>query len=183
VRCAAPPATAPHPRWNLLAAAVLILSLVHGLAGARWLPQALGTVSAVPLQTLQLDTDWAWFQRSALENDGWLLTIGTLADGSKMDVSRTDFRGPDVSKLPHAVLAADGLRWLAYRERLWRDPSTGAQAQYARYLCERWNAAHGGDAGKRLQQIAFVYLLERTPPPPAASGLIEQVLLGTVDCR
>ncbi len=71
----------------------------------------------------------------------------------------------------------------AYRERLWRDPASGAQAQYARYLCERWNAVHGDDASKHLRQITFVYMLERTPLPSAASSPIEQVMLGTHACR
>lgn len=169
--------------WTLISAVVLMLLLLQNFAAVRWLPQALGTLSTGPLSVLQLDTRWQFYSRSELQNDGWLLSVGTLTDGSKMDVSHTAFNGADFNKLPHAAIAADGLRWLMYRERLWKSPTPDAQQHYTQYLCERWNRVHRNESDKQLQQVSFTYMLERTPPPPAVAAAIEQVLLGTYDCH
>lgn len=171
----------PGKFWRYLSAAMLAIILLWSFSGVRWLPRQIGEQLAPVLEILNLDQAWTLYSSSTLENDGWLMAPARLADGSELDALRPNHGAPDFSKPEHAVIAADGLRWIHYRNRLWQDDSTSQRRLYARYLCRAWNTVHANDPGKQMTQLSFIYMLERTPlpgPPP----LIEQRILSSHEC-
>lgn len=172
----------PRSVWKHLPALMLAMLLLWNLSSVRWLPPSAGQIVAPVLELLRLDQTWALYSRSTLENDGWLMVPAKLADGSEVDLLRSDQGAPDFNKPGHAVIAADGLRWLGYRERLWQDNSASQRQLYARYLCRQWNDRHSGAPEKQVGQLSFIYMLERTSAPGTAAQ-IEQRILGTHSCR
>ena len=147
----------------------------------QWLPRAIGSGLAPMLQPLRLDQTWTLYSISKLENDGWLMVNAKLTSGNEVDLLRANAAAPDFNKPPHSVIAADGTRWLSYRNQLWQDDSPSHRRLYGRYLCAKWNNAHAYDDSQRATQLTFIYMLERTPGLYLAPQ-IEQRLLGTQDC-
>jgi hypothetical protein len=177
-----PSATSELPVfWKRFSALMLIVTLSSSVAAVHWLPRGVGNSLALVLQPLRLDQSWALYSVPKLENDGWLMAIARLSKGSEVDLLRANEAAPDFTKPPHSVIAADGTRWLSYRNQLWQDDSPGHRRLYGRYLCTQWNDAHANDDTKLATQVTFIYMLERT------SGLnlapqIEQRILGTQEC-
>lgn len=171
----------PGKFWRYLSAVMLAVILLWSFSGVRWLPRQAGEQLAPVLEILNLDQAWTLYSISTLENDGWLMAPARLADGSELDALRPDHGAPDFSKPEHAIIAADGLRWIHYRNRLWQEDSVSQRRLYARYLCRVWNAAHADDAGKQMTQLSFIYMLERTPLP-GPSPQIEQRVLSSHEC-
>ena len=167
--------------WRWLSAAMLVVILLWSFSGVHWLPRPIGEQLAPALEILSLDRPWTLYSASTLENDGWLMAPARLTDGTELDVLHPDHNAPNFSKLTHAVIAADGLRWISYRNQIWTDDSAGQRRLYARYLCRSWNTAHAGDVTKQMTQLSFIYMLERTPLP-GPSPQIEQRILSSHEC-
>ena len=171
----------PGRFWKSVSALMLFVILLWSFSGVRWLPRPIGEHLAPVLEILSLDRPWTLYSTSVLENDGWLMAPAKLTDGTEVDLLHPDQAAPNFNKATHAVIAADGLRWINYRSQIWADDSASQRRLYARYLCHSWNTAHAGDVTRQLTQVSFIYMLERTPRPgPAAQ--IEQRVLSSHEC-
>lgn len=180
-RTSAQPEFNPHSLWKLFSALMLIATLLSSFAAVQWLPHTIGSGLTFVLQPLRLDQTWTLYSIPKLENDGWLMVNAKLTNGSEVDLLRANSTAPDFNKPPHSVIAADGTRWLSYRNQLWQDDSPSHRRLYGRYLCAKWNDAHASDDTKLAAQLTFIYMLERTSGLTRAPQ-IEQRILGTQEC-
>jgi predicted DCC family thiol-disulfide oxidoreductase YuxK len=172
-------------RWKTYFPALMLIAyLLWSFSAVNMLPRSLRSSVDPLLKVFRLDQAWTLYSVSTLENDGWLMAPAKLADGSEADLLRAHGAVPDFNKPPHAVIAADGTRWLSYRERLWLDDPTNLRRRYlyGRYLCSQWNEAHADEKAHLATQLTLIYMLERTPPP-GNTPQIEQRILGTQQCE
>jgi hypothetical protein len=104
---------------------------------------------------------WGMFAPYPSKDDGWYVTVGTLADGRQVDLFRD---GAAVSwDKPELVSATyKNTRWRKYLLNLWRKDHASHRSLYASYLCRDWNSRHGG--GERVERVEIYYMLKVTQP-------------------
>jgi predicted DCC family thiol-disulfide oxidoreductase YuxK len=117
---------------------------------------------------LYLDQHWRMFSPRPLEDDGWYVVIGTLADGTETDLLRD---GPVRWEKPASVADTyPNHRWRKYlanlaqakRDRSYREA-------YARYLARDWKRRHPeAPAERQLERIEIWFMLEKTLPDGVA---------------
>jgi predicted DCC family thiol-disulfide oxidoreductase YuxK len=157
----------------------LALVLLWNLASVGALPIAVAQALSPTLYRLRLDQMWSMFAPYPSLDDGWFVIPGELEDGSAVDVRKP---GEPLSYAKPASVLADirNARWQSYEARLYLKHYRDFRVHYARYLCRDWNRS--APAGRRLESLDIVYLLERTrrdgsTEPP------EQVVLWRHECR
>lgn len=123
---------------------------------------------------------WAMFAPFPKTDDGWYVIPARLASGAEVDL----FRGGaplDWAKPADASALYPNAYWQKYLEYVWSQDRAWLRPHYARYLCRRWNDAHGG--GEELRTLDIIYMREDTPPPGEPLRPAEPVVLLRHDCR
>jgi hypothetical protein len=112
-------------------------------------------------EVLGLDQMWGMFAPYPSKDDGWYVTVGTLADGRQVDLFRD---GAAVSwDKPELVSATyRNTRWRKYLLNLWQKDHASHRSLYASYLCRDWNSRHGD--GERVERVEIYYMLKVTQP-------------------
>lgn len=84
---------------------------------------------------------WDMFAPNPLSTDAWYATVGTTADGDRVDLyAGTAGRGP-----PADVDATyPSQKWYLYLRNLRGGDADARRERFAGYLCERWNRRHDG---------------------------------------
>lgn len=88
-----------------------------------------------------LDQKWTLFAPHPPRETGWLAIPARLSDGTEVDL----FTGEAVSGAKPALSEHrfSNQRWGRLAGRIMREPSLAPyRAEFARYLCEEWDAAH-----------------------------------------
>lgn len=107
---------------------------------------------------LGLDQRWDMFGPFPASREGWPVLMGTLADGSKIDIwnkKNLDFTKPKNPKY-------ESIFWRKSWERLSSVSFQGYRGPLVRYLCREWNQFHG-NTEKRLRSVRIYYLIEHSP--------------------
>jgi hypothetical protein len=124
---------------------------------------------------LGINQRWGMYSPNIDRDDGWFVFPGTLADGSRVDLSD---RGPALSwEKPQSISATHG--WFPWAKLLSQLKSprrnAGVRRAFAGWLCREWNATHTGE--QRLLQLEIVFMLERTPEPSGQATVRRRLLL------
>lgn len=112
----------------------------------------------VPLQPLGnflgLDQKWEMFAPYPITEDGWYVIPAILRDGTKLDLytekSPVSWEKPNL--LSHTY---PNDRWRSYLMNLYLE-NDEMMADYAGYLCAKWNATHPPE--KRLERFQIVLM-------------------------
>ncbi len=132
-------------------------------------------------RAIGLDQGWGLFGPEPGKEHGWLVAVGTLADGRQVDL-RT---GGPVSWAKPAFIADTyaNSRWRQYLMRvMFMAPGDfGVRHFYCLYLAGDWNGAHPG-ADEQLQSIE-VYAMVETTQPDYKPLTLEKWRLIKFDCR
>jgi len=138
------------------------------------LPKPLASVG----HHLRINQKWLMFTPNGPRIDGWWVIPGTLADGTKVDLSP---HGPALTWEKPERISADN-RPFRYAIYLWQivDPRNGALRQrWVQWKCAQWNRSH--PPAERLQRIEMYFFLERTLD--IGKGVeIEKQPLGSTNC-
>ncbi len=114
---------------------------------------------------LQLQQGWAMFSPEPRKEDGWLVMVSVLADGTLVDLSR-DGAPVDWTKPPLVSAMFPTQRMWTYHMSLLDRRSMEGQPlfrEYGRYVLDRWNTAHDGT--QQARELLIFWMRERTPPP------------------
>lgn len=155
------PSSRLRPVTTSLAALLLCGMLVVNAASVGYVALPDGTPDAVR------EKAWDMFAPAPPTDDGWYVAPATLASGRQIDALRrtnlTWDRPPDVS------VTFQNRRWRKLLYRLRGPPESTLRQPLARYLCQRWNRAHGDD----IATVRLVYVSSPTRPPrdSARTGL------------
>jgi hypothetical protein len=167
------------PRWQRVAAIFIVavagwnLTTIHALP-----PQTFSLLSPV-LRNLRIDQYWNMFAPSPLKDDGWMVVLGTLADGSEIDLLHPDRDTPAFTKPHQYSQTHENVRWHTYRGRLYDLEFAGHRPYFAKYLCRSWNRDKIGDSplrDRRLLRFQILYFVERTLPDYQAPDVRREVL-------
>jgi hypothetical protein len=154
------PATSMRSRLvSLIVAGVFAYIIVWGVSALPSSPLRLPPHVRSLAFVMGIDQTWNMFAPAPLKDDGWYVIPGRLASGEVVDL----FRGGGAVRWdkPEPVAATfPSTRWMRYMNVVRYYP--GYAPGYARYLCQRWNDAHGAD--RRLQELEIVFMLEWTLP-------------------
>jgi hypothetical protein len=106
------------------------------------------------------------------------VTVGTLADGSQVDL----FRGGkpvdwSVPELPSRLYP--DTRWRQFMSALDKKAGEKARAGYAYWEFRRWNGTHALEPERRLEKVEVIYM-RRATLPDLTYGPLEKVLLYTL---
>ena len=140
-------------------ACVFAYIIVWGVSALPSSPLRLPAYVRSAAFVMGIDQTWNMFAPAPLKDDGWYVIPGRLASGEVVDL----FRGGGAVRWdkPEPVAAIfPSTRWMRYSNVVRYYP--GYAPGYARYLCRRWNDAHGAD--RRLQELEIVFMLEWTLP-------------------
>jgi len=109
------------------------------------------------LEIPRLDQYWSMFSPMPLRDDGWYVTIATLADGSKIDVL-TGKTPVDTSVTPpHLANQYHDERWRKYLMNLYSADFNKWKIVYAHWLVNEWNRKHGAEIGKMVVHLELVF--------------------------
>ncbi|MEM6582091.1 MAG: HTTM domain-containing protein [Pseudomonadota bacterium] len=140
---------------SVLVGCLAIVVLVDNIAGLRQLdvdkPRFVKQVS----QTLLLNQYWTMFAPNPGRNTVWLMAIGELSDGRRVNLYDLTFEAPAIERPVDGSGYFDGYRWRKYFnegavERKW--------SRLAAYYCRRWNATYPNTPVKR----AVGYVIQET---------------------
>ncbi|MBA2482395.1 MAG: HTTM domain-containing protein [Planctomycetes bacterium] len=122
--------------WNIRS---LHANSDFNLWSERWFPVQENWILVVP----GLDQYWSMFSPRPLRDDGWYVAEATLQDGSKVDL--LSGLSPSDAKPRRLSAQYPNERWRKYLMNLsGADFAPRFRQHYARWLCDRWNAAHEG---------------------------------------
>ncbi len=112
---------------------------------------------------LRLDQGgWAIFAPAPPRDDGWHVVVGTLEDGTQVNLLEPDrpitFDKPTLGDRQRLYR---NMQWRTYFINLNRNIGDRLYPHYGRYLC----ATAPGNLGSPLQQIEVFFMDERTAPP------------------
>ena len=173
------------PAWSgrrRAAAAVAALLVVYSavLAAAEVWPHRVRLPAgvALPADVLGIRQRWNMFVVPP-RDDGWLVVVGRLADGTARDVWRD---APLEARKPDSVAESFGnSRWIKYLSQL-DDPSfVHHRRLFGDYLCRRWNESHTGPA--RLAGLQIFFVLEPTLPDGGGDGDPSPLLIWQQRCQ
>ena len=132
--------------------------------------------------TFHLWQNWRMFAPELIKYDGWVVSEGTLADGSVYDVYNR--RGEiDYAKPQRVPDSYQNFNWIKYlMMELPTDSGEPLRDFYARYLCREWNKGKTADDRGRLVEVQ-VYFMKELTQPNYASPVVERVGLGEARCE
>ncbi|HXG05096.1 MAG TPA: hypothetical protein VNO23_16995, partial [Candidatus Binatia bacterium] len=121
---------------------------------------------------LGLDQTWSMFAPHPLKNDGWYVLPARLRSGEVVDLMRG---GRPVTWEKPQPASADypNARWRRLMMALADHPEYAPA--YADYVCRRWNRTH--EAGRAVEELEIVFVLERTLPDYRSSEPRPRLLL------
>ena len=126
------------------------------------------------LQLTTFDQYWAMFSPAPPTEHGWMVFPAKTASGAEVDL----FQEAPVTWEKPALgwgLHADR-RWGNYLRALLAPDLRNLYPELFRYLCHRWNAAHGPEEQVQSVQAVFMHV-ETTPtepePPPVRELISE----------
>lgn len=129
----------------------------------------------------RMDQVWSIFAPNPPRDDGWFVIAGKLRDGSEVNLLAPDHPLTwDKPTLAQRNALYPTMQWRSYFINLSRSPGNKLRPAYARYLCQEWNARHGG--GQTLEQVQINFV-EETTVPPGQSQLTQKTLLLEQDCE
>ncbi len=115
-------------------------------------PQRFNTIGEI----LRFDQYWTMFAPLPLNEDGWYVMPGKLADGSKIDVFTNK---PVTWQKPQNISAMyANQRWRKYLMNIWISKNAGHRLHYGRYVCRNWNQTHDN----KLQDFEIYFMKEFT---------------------
>ena len=117
----------------------------------RLLPRRLNWIGEVT----KLQQSWGLFAPAPLQQQGWYVIPATLQDGMEVDLSQD---GAAVSWTAPTPISATyrNDRWRRYLMNLWLVKNSRYRRYYVRYLCRKWNEAHGAD--KQITALQIYYM-------------------------
>ncbi|MEO0532325.1 MAG: DCC1-like thiol-disulfide oxidoreductase family protein [Cyanobacteria bacterium P01_A01_bin.123] len=112
----------------------------------------------------RLDQSWSIFAPDPPVDDGWHVVVGTLEDGSQVDLMRNGAAVSfDKPTLGDRSRVYGNMQWRTLFINLNRGIGKQLQPPYVDYLCRQWNRSHGN--GKQLTAVDIFFMDERTVPP------------------
>jgi len=161
----------PTPLWVQGMAGIALIYVGayvgSGIAGVH-LPSTLSRLGA----TLRLNQQWHMFAPNPPTESWWIVFDGELADGRRVDPFR---RTPVSWEKPESVpRSLRDFRWRSYIPNAIGTPATGRtgallHASFGRYLCDDWNAVHGG--GERMVGFQMFAMVQAIGPTRMAEVL------------
>ncbi|MEM8545620.1 MAG: hypothetical protein AAGF66_16695, partial [Cyanobacteria bacterium P01_H01_bin.119] len=128
----------------------------------------------------RLDQSWSIFAPSPPRDDGWHVVVGTLADGSQVDLLRNgrpvSFDKPTLGDRSRVY---GNMQWRTLYINFNRGIGEQLQPHYVDYLCRQWNQTHSSD--RQLTAVDIFFMDERTVPPGEEQG-VEQVTIRQDRC-
>lgn len=118
-----------------------------------------------PARALGLDQNWSMFSPVPRTEDGWLLMVGTLDNGSQVNLWQPEKAIPwDKPELVSSTFRSQ--RWLKYLDNLTTDAYIGYRDYFCEWLAARWNRWYArSDQGQRVVKVELYHSIELTPPP------------------
>lgn len=162
------PTTTAQPRRfvTILGNSVIGAAFIVILYWNAWMtfPVQFPTRPAEPIATVvnlcRLDQNWCMFAPNPAQSDGWFVAVGTLADGSQVDLLHPDRALSDDK--PDLLRDFPYWRWRLYLfflsppdYRLTYDP-------FAEWLVNRWNRRYAESPAKRCRRLELKFWLEPT---------------------
>lgn len=169
-----PGSFAASSRAQFVAATVAALVLVWNLAVLGYLPAVILDGLGDPLRLLRLDQDWRASESLGEGGETWLVVPARRQDGSEVDLLSSRLSTPSFAG-PESRSQSRGFRWQVYERYLLGVAGAGHRAQYARYLCERWNRVRDESDPSRLLELRLVQVIE-------TDASAEQRVLWREDC-
>ncbi|MGL5873709.1 MAG: DCC1-like thiol-disulfide oxidoreductase family protein [Xenococcaceae cyanobacterium] len=112
----------------------------------------------------RLDQSWSIFAPNPPRDDGWHVIVGTLEDGSQINVLGDDdavnWEKPTIQQRNRLYR---NMQWRTYFINLNRAIGQKLYPYYSEYLCRDWSTKH--TKGKQLKKIDIYFMDERTVPP------------------
>ncbi len=116
---------------------------------------------------------WSIFAPDPPRDDGWHVVVGTLEDGTEVNLLRPDqpidFEKPTLRERQQLY---GNMQWRTYYINLNRDIGRTLYPDYVEYLCRRWQGQ--ATDGPALQQVDVFFMEERTPPPNEPTNVERQ---------
>lgn len=113
----------------------------------------------------RLDQSWSIFAPAPPRDDGWHVIVGTLEDGSQVDLlyGQSGNINWDKPTRQQRNRLYRNMQWRTYFINLNRAMGQTLYPHYAAYLCREWNRRHSGH--KALKTVNIYFMDERTVPP------------------
>ena len=116
-------------------------------------------------RALGLDQNWSMFSPVPRTEDGWLLMVGTLEDGSEVNLWQPD-RPVPWSKPALVSRTFRSQRWLKYLDNLTTNAYVGYRDYFCEWLVRRWNQQQAAsNRMRRVTKVELFHAVELTPPP------------------
>jgi len=130
-----------------------------------WEPRILPRQMNGIARALGLDQNWAMFSPIPRTEDGWLIMLGTLEDGTEVNLWQPGHPIPwDKPQLVSATYLTQ--RWRKYLDNLTTDQYVGYRDYFCEWLTARWNEEHAvDDPTQRVAKVELLHRIELTPPP------------------
>ena len=124
-------------------------------------------------QLTRLDQSWSIFAPNPPRDDGWHVIIGTLKDGSQVDLlnntSQINWDKPTINQRNQLY---QNMQWRTYFINLNRAIGQKLYPYYANYLCQQWDDTHRGN--KQIESLDIYFMSERTVPPGETQDIEKQ---------
>lgn len=122
-------------------------------------PQLVRSKVVDVMSVLKLKQYWGVFAPHPFRQDGWLMVVATLQDGSKVDLFRGG-RPVDFTKPEHVGDIYTNPRWRKYTHNLVSRQGKKHRLAYAEMHVRRWNA--NKPESRRVKQVEIIRMVEMT---------------------
>jgi hypothetical protein len=123
----------------------------------------------------RLDQSWSIFAPNPPRDDGWHVIVGTLKDGSEIDLLNN---GEPISWEKPTIQQRNRLyrnmQWRSYFINLNRAIGQKLYPYYSEYLCRNWNQKH--PEAKQIEKIDIYFMDERTVPPGETQNVEKKIV-------
>lgn len=171
----------PSVLGNLFASLFFIYILIWNFKSFDPRYRPLMPASLLPVgYALRLDQNWKLFSPHPSTDCGWHVFVGTLCDGTQVDLLKGE--GPVSWDQPEPVASIyKGYRWRKYFKSFLAQEYAEHRLYYCQYLCRKWNQ---NLTQPPLKKVELYYLktplFPDRPSPPATRYLVWDLDCG--DC-